>query len=645
MIYRREIDGLRALAVIPVILFHAGFSLFSGGFVGVDVFFVISGYLITSILIEDIEQQRFSLWRFYERRARRLLPALFFVLLVCLPFAWQWMLAEQLKDFFASLFTVATFLSNLYFLTQINYFSPSAELQPLLHTWSLAVEEQYYLFFPPLLYLLFRLFQRKSVWLIVLLTVFSLLLAQWLSGLNAERNFFFTLSRFWEIGVGSIATFVVRRYGVRSNNSLALLGFLAIVVAIFTFDKATPFPSIYTLLPVLGVFLLVVYGGAETVVARWLSWPPVVFVGLISYSAYLWHHPLYAFARLRSIYEPQWWVMLGLVVATLIMASLSWRFVEQPFRGKKPWLSNRRQLFSVSLLGLSVFAAVGLWGYKTGGFPNRLPEHVAYIEKGIPALGRTCPDEGVSPCVIGKKGDPKVALFGDSHAAAYAGGFDPVLKNAGVSMWLANGGCAPLLNYYKRHATERDTVCANTMTQALHGVAENDRVTKVILAAQWGYYVYGWRYSSRQYIYTYDAGNNTVADNNPIEFEKAFKATIEMLLNAGKEVVIVKALPEYDFDVAEALAKSVWRNQDPAQLTSPYNSYVERNKDFEYMLQDSALNSVNVVEIASYFCDQYLCKPYSEDTLPYYHDSNHLNQLGLKKVAESVLLDSGLLTK
>ena len=151
MRYRAEIDGLRALAVVPVILFHAGFELFSGGFVGVDVFFVISGYLITTILVEDVARKRFSIINFYERRMRRILPALFFVMLVCIPFAWMWMVPSQTKDFSASIFSVSVFLSNLYFMSQVNYFAPSAELNPLLHTWSLSIEEQFYLFFPPLL--------------------------------------------------------------------------------------------------------------------------------------------------------------------------------------------------------------------------------------------------------------------------------------------------------------------------------------------------------------------------------------------------------------------------------------------------------------------------------------------------------------
>ena len=229
MIYRAEIDGLRGLAVLPVIFFHAGFELFSGGFVGVDVFFVISGYLITTILIEDIENKRFSFVNFYERRARRLLPALFFVLIVCLPYVWIWMLPSQMKDFSESIFSVSVFLSNLYFMSQINYFAPSAELNPLLHTWSLSVEEQFYLFFPLLLLLLLKPSRRFALFGIFLLAIFSFTFSELAWRENQERNFFFSLSRFWEIFVGSIAAFVVQKHGIQKNNFIAMLGLAAII--------------------------------------------------------------------------------------------------------------------------------------------------------------------------------------------------------------------------------------------------------------------------------------------------------------------------------------------------------------------------------------------------------------------------------
>ena len=237
MKYRAEIDGLRALAVVPVILFHAGFELFSGGFVGVDVFFVISGYLITTILIEDIENQRFSLVNFYERRARRILPALFFVMLVCIPFAWMWMLPSQMKDFSQSLVAVSLFASNVLFWRESGYFDAAAEEKPLLHTWSLAVEEQYYVLFPIFLFLAWRYGKNRVFWMIVVMASISLLLSEWGWRNKATANFYLAPTRAWELFAGSIAAFIVQKNGVQKNNFLALLGLAAIIFSIFSMMK------------------------------------------------------------------------------------------------------------------------------------------------------------------------------------------------------------------------------------------------------------------------------------------------------------------------------------------------------------------------------------------------------------------------
>jgi peptidoglycan/LPS O-acetylase OafA/YrhL len=333
--YRAEIDGLRALAVVPVILFHAGFELFSGGFVGVDVFFVISGYLITKILIEDIENDRFSFLSFYERRARRILPALFFVMFVSIPFAWIWMLPSQMTDFSQSLVAVSLFGSNVLFWRESGYFDSAAEEKPLLHTWSLAVEEQYYVLFPIFLFLAWGYGKNRVFWMIVVMASISLLLSEWGWRNSAIANFYLAPTRAWELFAGSIAAFVVLKRGVQKNEFLSLLGLAAIVFSIFAYDESTPFPSLYALVPVLGVVMLICFAGKETVTARLLSTKVFVGIGLISYSAYLWHQPLFAFARIRLIEHPSPAWMVALSVTSIVLAYLSWRYVEQPFRNKE----------------------------------------------------------------------------------------------------------------------------------------------------------------------------------------------------------------------------------------------------------------------------------------------------------------------
>ncbi|GIU46066.1 hypothetical protein TUM4438_21010 [Shewanella sairae] len=364
MQYRAEIDGLRALAVIPVILFHAGFSLFSGGFVGVDVFFVISGYLITSIILGELEQDKFSILNFYERRARRILPVLFFVVVACIPFAWLWLMPLDLQDFFQSIVAVATFSSNILFWLESDYFDTAAELKPLLHTWSLAVEEQYYIFFPLLLMLLWG--RGKRIILITLAVIFllSLSLAQWAAFNAPTANFYLLPTRGWELLIGVFAAFFLSKntpnwMSLKRKNACSVLGLLLILISIFIFDAAIPFPSVYALLPTTGTVLIILFAQQGTWVHKLLSYKLFVGVGLISYSAYLWHQPVFAFVKYRSFTEPSLLLMLLLCAGIALLSYLSWRFVEMPFRNRQAY--SRQFIFTGGGLFTALFIAGGLW--------------------------------------------------------------------------------------------------------------------------------------------------------------------------------------------------------------------------------------------------------------------------------------------
>ncbi|MBX3706005.1 MAG: acyltransferase [Pseudomonadales bacterium] len=378
MIYRREIDGLRALAVLPVILFHAGISPFDGGFVGVDVFFVISGYLITSIILTERQAGRFSLVEFYERRARRILPALFLVMTACLPFAWLWLQPGDLRDFARSLIAVATFSSNFYFQSEADYFGTAAELQPLLHTWSLAVEEQYYLLFPLLVLGIRRYDARRIAVLIAVLAIASLALAQWALDRHAEAAFFQLPSRLWELALGGLVALHLMhtptREGHRALRELgAAAGLVLIGMAVFAYDRETPFPGVAALVPTLGTALVIVCATPATLAGRLLGTRALVGIGLVSYSAYLWHQPLFAFARHRlhdEVSEPLLW---GLAAAALALAYASWRFVEQPLRRRDR--IHRRTVFAVAGVGSLVFILLGLLGTATDGFEARYVEN------------------------------------------------------------------------------------------------------------------------------------------------------------------------------------------------------------------------------------------------------------------------------
>ena len=372
--YRREIDGLRAVAVLPVILFHAGFEVFSGGFVGVDVFFVISGYLITSIILRERGEGRFSILKFYERRARRILPALFVVVLACLPFALAWMLPWQLKDFGQSALAVALFSSNILFWRQSGYFAPAAEQQPLLHTWSLGVEEQYYILFPLMVLVLWRFGIRRMGWVIAAAALASLGLSELGWRMQPTANFYLLPTRAWELLAGSLLAIWLtsrsRPTGLTAEAGGAL-GLGLIVWSILSLDKGTPFPGLWALLPVGGSVLVILCASPATWTGRLLGWGPMVGIGLISYSAYLWHQPLFAFARIRSIEAPSTGLMVTLAVLALGLAWITWRYVERPFRN--PAQVSRPRIFAGALAGSLLMIATGLTFVLANGLPGRIP--------------------------------------------------------------------------------------------------------------------------------------------------------------------------------------------------------------------------------------------------------------------------------
>ena len=370
MKYRAEIDGLRAFAVLPVIFFHAGFEWFSGGFIGVDVFFVISGYLITTIIISEMTEGKFSIINFYERRARRILPALFFVMLICIPFAWMWMLPDALENFGQSLVSTSLFSNNFLLMNTAGYWDLAAEYKPLMHTWSLAVEEQYYIIFPIFLIFAWRFGKNKLIWLIIFISLISFTLSEYGWRQNSIAHFYFSPSRAWELLAGSVAAFICDRKGVENNNGLAFLGLIMILYSIFTFNEETPFPSAFTLAPVIGTTLIILYADNKTFTAKFLSTKILVGVGLISYSLYLWHQPIFAFARIYKQDQITDFDSYIFIFLSVFLAFLTWKYIETPFRNKTYFSSFK--IFSFSSFMMIFFISIGLYFHLSNGVPNRI---------------------------------------------------------------------------------------------------------------------------------------------------------------------------------------------------------------------------------------------------------------------------------
>jgi len=627
--YRAEIDGLRALAVVPVILFHAGFELFSGGFVGVDVFFVISGYLITTILIEDIENKRFSIVNFYERRARRILPALFFVMLVCIPFAWMWMLPIQMTDFSQSLVAVGLFASNVLFWLESDYFAAASEEKPLLHTWSLAVEEQYYVIFPIFLLIAWRFGRNRVFWVIVSMAVISLLFSEWGWRNKATANFYLAPTRAWELLSGSIVAFYVQKHGVQKNNFLSSVGFVAIIFSIFAYDESTPFPSLYALVPVLGVLLLILYAENKTFAGRLLSNQVFVGVGLISYSAYLWHQPLFAFARIRMLEHPSEMIMLILSLLSLMLAYISWRYVEAPFRNKS--LVSKRKVFFLSIISLSSFITFGLFGYYNQGFPNRFPDSFVKTLNDVDPRNRTqrligigCHFSGNLPrplpsaCGVNNwKNQTEVLLLGDSHLDAIGYQLLDRFKAKNISAYaLSYNSCAPIGGLYRPNADS--TFQCSEYNKVVRKFAETHGVKTIVLVARFPLYLLGERYNNGEGgienggSLPLDIIKNVKLQEHDVELSREERVaeryrTEIQLLARDFNVIIFSPTPEVGWDVPSYYSKLTRFTNYPTLndvvVSHSLDNYLKRTHQFTNILSSIESDKLHVYEVHKLFCD------------------------------------------
>jgi peptidoglycan/LPS O-acetylase OafA/YrhL len=457
MQYRREIDGLRALAVVPVIFFHAGIDTFRGGFVGVDVFFVISGYLITSIILAEYEAKKFTLIDFYERRARRILPALFLVMAVSIPFALALLLPGALKDFARSVQYAAVSFSNFLFFRQSGYFDTEAELKPLLHTWSLAVEEQFYIIFPLFVMLGLAYFRKRLVLVLAFIAVASLAYAQYRVFRNPSATFFLLPTRAWELGLGVLAAFYLqgKRADYLYDNAKpspwieagGLIGLALIAVSVFTFHSEMPVPGLYSLIPTVGTVLIILAVTPQTWAGRLLGTAPLVGLGLISYGAYLWHQPIFSFTRHALARPPSDLVLVLLSVLALLLAYISWKFVERPFRNKQTISRKGIFLFSVGCV-LAAFA----FNYivqRYDGFVSRYPAD----DRMLVALDQRTANRYIvrrfndaQLAEFSQAGKKKVLIIGDSHAqdmanVIYESGMDSEIQ---ISTFMIRAHCGNL---------------------------------------------------------------------------------------------------------------------------------------------------------------------------------------------------------
>ena len=438
MKYRSEIDGLRAFAVLPVVFYHAGFKSFGGGFVGVDIFFVISGYLITSIILNELNTNSFSLKKFYERRARRILPALISVILFTSFLSFIFLTRNELSSYFKSVISSILFFSNFYFYKTVPYFKSEADLEPLIHTWSLSIEEQFYIVFPITMLFFFK-FLKKYIFLFLISSfLISLFVCQFLAFKNLNiLNFYFSLSRAWELSLGGICAYLTIyknfKFSKFSKNFFSTLGIFVILFSIFFFKDKTNYPSVYALIPTFATSLVILFTDEDTFIKKILSLKLLVGFGLISYSLYLWHQPLLVFGKI--FFENLLLIhKIGLIVISIFLSCLSYLFIEKIFRDK---LKMKFQKFSIIVLTISISLIIfSIISFKFFSSKNSTEAHLAKLLTKTNAVYATKMDERkfIKNRIIHENLDPKILIIGSSRIMQISNeNFDEQVINLGVS--------------------------------------------------------------------------------------------------------------------------------------------------------------------------------------------------------------------
>lgn len=549
--YRPDVDGLRAVAVIAVVLFHADLG-FPGGYTGVDVFFVISGFLITQLILRDLGQGRFSMLDFWERRARRILPALTVVAAFTLVAGYFLMIPVEYSGLARSVLALAAFSSNILFFRENSYFAPASESKPLLHTWSLSVEEQFYLFIPIFFWALWRFGQANRIfWVLAAMGALSLAISAigvyWFSW----ATFLLLPTRAWELAVGSLLAFAKPVESRRVRQAMGTAGILGILAPFFLYSKTTPFPGLAAVPSVAGTALLIWAGMTtnhterRTLVGALLEWKPFVWVGLLSYSFYLWHWPLLAFNHGLELWKDSVAVKAGLIVLAFGISWLSWKFVEQPFRGRG-LVRTRRGIFLMSGGAVAATSLAAFLILKEGGLPNRGSEIVRCL---MEVRAECAPDSSVT--IRGRPGrlaeadipekmmrfggdddlPPRVFVWGDSHAEAALPGIDAACRNLGI------GGRAAILRGVT--PTERE---ANPLKKILGRRPHNENVLAhlrseearrdfrvVVLIARWS------------------------DQTGSSDFESHLAELATELRACGYEVVLLDEVPQWTASVSKAL--------------------------------------------------------------------------------------------
>ncbi|HEY1944317.1 MAG TPA: acyltransferase family protein [Roseiarcus sp.] len=624
--YRSEIDGLRAVAVIPVVLYHAGFAGFRGGYLGVDVFFVISGYLITRLIDAEIAHGEFTLLGFYERRVRRILPALYLVVAVSFAFAWLWLLPSEMRDFGRSVVGIALFGSNVVFDKEIGYFTGDVGSWPLIHTWSLAVEEQFYALFPFLLLLSQRLRGRWVFVLVAALSALSFAAAEWASKIDPQADFYLPQFRAWELGAGALIALARPErlaLGAAWRSALAGLGAALLAIALVAAPRDLA-PSLGSLAPVGGAALLIAFARPDNVWGSLLASKPLVGVGLVSYSAYLWHQPLFAFARFRFNAAPASTAMALLAAAAFALAYVSWRWIERPFRDRARL--SRAFVFAEAFLVGAALLVGGRLIVIDRGAPGRMPPIVGRDDIGV--YRDACLDLNdlrpaslaATPCRLGRRdAAPDFLLIGDSHAASLADGLDIAAKRAGRSgLVVAANACLPILGLRSQYPRSRPA--CRRLHDSLLDIVDQFGIKLVVMHARWE--------AMNEAQEVDDEQSVRIARGD--DMKTRLIGTVSALAAHGAKVVIVTSTPHSLYRVPDILARKAWYGLKVDERAD-FKQFLAENSAAFGLFADPALRQhAAVIDLYPFFCDgesDGRCRV-AEGPRPYFFDDSHLSRFG-----------------
>ncbi len=635
--YRPDIDGIRGVAVLFVVLYHADITFISGGFIGVDVFFVISGYLITSIILKDCKDNQFKILNFWKRRIRRILPALLSMMLFCLIVGYFLYLPEDFKNLGQQVFSQTFFASNILFYLQSGYFDSANETKPLLHTWSLAVEEQFYFFFPVALYIAWKFFRKYVVHIIVLVFILSFVFSIYGVAHHPSATFYMLPTRAWELLIGSLIVFLpsIPISSLIFRFFLGFAGVCALLLPAFLYTSETAFPGLAALPVCVGTAILIwLHKNNETPIKKILAWKPFVFIGLISYSWYLWHWPSIVFTK-YYFYEgaPQTILIIAILIS-FIMAIFSWKFIEQPFRNTETVLFKKPVILLYSLVFMGI---LGMLSFLTDIHKNSISPSVLKYAAGVNDINPRrdeCHYSNIEkllengPCFINKQKTLPITFlsFGDSFSTT----LQPVLENLSQKYNISGqqasySSCPPVFGINRKaHAKSLEQYQCMEFNNAVLDFIKKNKVKHVILFARWSAYMHEYP------VFTKDS----VVKDSRILFKEKLIKTIDILNKLGIKVWIIKQPPEHQLDVPLSLARALRMNKNINDLQINFSNYLERQKEiseiFSLIEKDmSGSKNVSFIDPAKMLCANKNTCIIEHDGYSLYRDKYHLSQYGV----------------